>query len=109
MSLLTELQQLPYVKVILSDEKKIICSVRISIERLEQITSGSMLFHHPRYLEIGQLVIFTKEDINKNQGGALCFDPSDENAALEFIRNIGEYIPHGKEPLEDSIIIEQIV
>ena len=107
MSIVTALQDLPNVRVILSDNSKTICSVRITVARTEKVESGSMMFHHPRYITFGQTVVFSAQEVDKDQGGALFFNPASDEEALSIIQNINEYIPHGKDKPVDSEIIEE--
>ncbi len=102
------LQALPCVQVIVSDDEKTICSVRVSVARTERVDSGSMTFHHPRYITFGQTVVFTKNEVDADQAGALVFRATTGEEAAAFIRNIHEYIPHGKDKPEDSEIIEEV-
>lgn len=102
-----ELHKFPHVKIILSDADKTICSVRIAVERTEKIDSGSMMFHHPRYITFGQTVVFCNTEVIGDQCGALIFQVSGGEEAAQIIENIQEYIPFGKETPEESIIIEQ--
>ncbi len=101
------LQSIPYVKVILSDEQKTICSVSITIERMETINSGSMVFSHARYLTFGQLVVFSGKDVTDDQAGALFFNVTTPEEVMDVIENIETFIPHEKTAPEDSIIIKE--
>ncbi len=103
------LQNLPHVQVILSDEEKTICSVKITVARTERIDSGSMMFHHPRYITFGQTVVFTDKDVAEDQSGALFFKVSSELEALDIIDNIGNYVEHSKDKPNDSAIIEEVM
>lgn len=109
MRLVTVLQSLPHVQVIVSDDVKTICSVRVAVVRNEKIESGTMMFHHPRYLVFGQTVVFSAQEINNDQAGALFFKVASDEEALSIIENIHQHIPHEKDKPEDSIIIEEPV
>ena len=91
--------------MILSDAEKDIYSVRVTIVRHEQVDSGSMRFHHPRYITLGQTVIFTDKPIEGDQGGALVFPRVN---ADEVLKNLHEHIVSEKEKPYDSIIIEEL-
>jgi hypothetical protein len=107
MNILEALQSFPYVKVILHDSWKTICSVRVTVERTEKIDSGSMMFHHPRYITFGQMIVFTKEPHEIDQGGALFFSVSNGEEAVEIINNIIDSFEHEKEQPDHSILIAQ--
>lgn len=101
------LLKLPHVQVILSDDEKTICSVKLAIERTERVDSGSMMFHMPRYIMAGQTVVFTKKEIIGDQSGALFFNVASAEEAVAIIENIKTYIYSDKDLPEDSILIEQ--
>lgn len=103
MTLLEELQSIPHVRVIYDDGEKIFCSIRITVMRMEKVNSGSMIFDHPRYLTFGQLIVFTDQEVECNQCGALFFKKED---ALDVINNIADYIPREKEAPENSVLME---
>lgn len=105
MNILEAIQHLPHVQIILSDNQKTICSVKIVIERQERIDSGSMMFHHMRYITMGQTVVFCNEEIPGDQSGALFFRVDSGENAAEIIHNILEYIPHEKEEPDNSIVM----
>ncbi len=109
MSIITALQTIPNVRVILSDDAKTICSVRITVVRTEKVDSGTMQFHHPRYLTFGQMVVFSNQDVDSEQAGALFFKVDSGEMAVNIINNIHLYIPHDKDKPEDSFIIEETV
>lgn len=94
------------IKKILSDQEKTIYSARVTVARTEKVDSGSMMFHHPRYITFGQMVVFTDSPVEEDQGGALFFKKSEEE---EVLKNIGQYIQHGKEKPENSEIIEEVM
>lgn len=101
------LQSLPNVQVILEDGDKAICSVKVAVERVERIDSGSMLFHHPRYIVLGQLVVFSKNEISGDQAGALFFRVTNDEEIMDIINNINDFIPNEKDKPDDCLIIEQ--
>ena len=108
MTILETLQSLPHVKVIVSDEHKTICSVKITVERNEQVDSGAMRFSHPRYLTFGQTVVFCDSDITGDQSGALFFKTSDGSEAVAIVDGILDHIHHEKDAPSNSFVINQI-
>jgi hypothetical protein len=102
MTILEELQAISHVRVIYEDADKIFCSVRVTVKRMEKISSGSMMFDHARYLTLGQLVVFTDKEVEHDQGGALFFKMED---AIDVVNNIADYITKEKEAPEDCILI----
>lgn len=105
MTVLETLQAIPCVQVIYSDAEKVFCSVRMTIKRDEQINSGSMQFTHPRYYTFGQLVVFTDQEINQDQAGALFFKAETGEEAAEIIGRITNYIMPEKAVPDDSVPI----
>ncbi len=99
------LQSLPEVRVIVDDEQKTVCSVKVTVVRNEQVNSGSMMFHHPRYITLGQTVVFSDTEAAEICG-ALFFKASPDEA-VEIIKNLQDHIPHEKEEPEHSIIIKE--
>lgn len=100
-----KLQTIPNLQIILADEGKIICSVKISVKRMEDIVSGSMMFSHARYITFGQTVVFTDKTITDDQSGALFFNPKDEEEAIAIISSIADRIPHEKEQPKNCEIL----
>lgn len=91
--------------IIFQDEHQTIHSVPVTVARTEKVNSGSMLFHHPRYLTFGQTVVFTDEAFPANLGAALYFPKGNEEAILESIAN---HIEHEVQWPDGTILIEEV-
>lgn len=105
MSIMEALQAIPSLRVIYSDGEKIFCSVRVTVMRIEKITSGSMMFDHARYYTFGQMVVFSDKDVDQDQGGALFFKAETAEEARDIVENITDYIAPEKEVPDNCSLI----
>lgn len=113
--IIAALERLPGVEIIdVGVSDKVLCCVKITVQRKETVNSGSMMFNHLRYITFGQMVWFdikppVVEEVDvapsKTIGGAIGFEVENAGDVLYFMNNLHSFVPHEKEPPMDGGIM----